>query len=142
MAEFHRYGIKTLEQANEFFKWWLPKHNAKFGVNPHSESVFRELPADIDLGYVLSYKQTRKCDKGGCFSLDGYVFQVLGLCNKQIEVLINNNFGVKAYFKGKYYDVVPISEGKKIIDQSESLKSIMERFVAYYTLKNEHSLSA
>ena len=142
VAEFHRYGVKTIDQANDFFKWWLPQHNAKFGVNGRSESVFRELPADINLDYVLSYKKTRKCDKGGCFSMDGYLFQVLGLCNSQIEVLISKTFGVKAYFKGEYYDVVPISEGKKIIDPSESLRSIMDRFVAYYTLKNEHSLSA
>ena len=142
VAEFHRYGVKNMKQANEFFKWWLPKHNAQFGVNADSGSVFSEVPANVDLDYILSHKETRTLDSGGVFSLNGYKFQALGLRNCKITVVINKRYGLKACFKGKYYDILPICEGKKKIAPSDSVKAIIDKFVAFYTLKNEHSSSA
>jgi len=140
-VEFALRGIDNIEAANKFLKEeYIDMYNAKFGVNHEVKSCFVKLPSSVDLDELLSWKTTRKTDRGGCFSLNNVLFRVEGtaIIRKTVEVLISKRLGIVVKHNNKFYDVIPISFKKQNIDSSDSTNMIVARFVALYTLKNEH----
>ena len=139
-VEFALRGIYNIDDANKFLEEeYIDMYNYSFGVNHEAASCFVPLPSIVDLGKLLSWKTTRKTDKGGCFSLNSVKFRVEGMViGKTVEVLISKRLGIVAKFDGKFYDVVPLEVGQKNITSSDSIEMILSRFIHFYTLKNEH----
>ena len=141
-TEFRLRNIKTIDEANEFLKTYIPKFNKKFSINPkEKKSSFMELPKFINLDYLLSVKYTRVVDVSNCVSLNGFMFVIDTkeiLHKKKIEVCISKRIGVKARFNDKWYKVIPISNSnKKSLKSNDSVKAIIEQFVYFNCLKNE-----
>jgi transposase len=139
ITEFKLRGICDIASANRFLQdEYIDIFNAEFAVNRDCKSCFVPLPRNVDLDELLSWKTTRKVDKGCVFSLNSIKFKTSHkLANKIIEILISKKLGIVAKHEGRFYDVYPLSEGVSS-KSSDSVAEIVNRFVNHYTLKNEH----
>ena len=142
MTEFRRHNIKTIDEANEFFKSYIPKFNKKFSVEPKSKTAsFMELPKYINLDYLLSVKYTRTVDVSNCISMSGTTFVIDTkeiLHKKKVEVCISKRIGLKARFNDKWYKIIPLSgSNKKSLKSNDSVEAIIQKFIYLNCLKNE-----
>ena len=70
-------GAKTLEQAREVLKGFLPHYNRRFCVLPRKEqAVFRKAPPKAVLHKILCLKETRIVKKDHTVSFEGLVLQI------------------------------------------------------------------
>lgn len=141
-TEFRVHNITTPEQANEFFKTYIPKYNKRFAVpaeNP--KSSFMELPKHVNLDYVLSVKYSRTIDASNSFVLNGTTFVIDTkeiLHKKKLEVCISKRIGMKARFEDKWYKITPIAtSNKKSLKSIDSVEAIVQHFIDFNCLKNE-----
>ena len=106
---FRRLGIRTPEAANDYLrKVYIPFFNSLYEVQPQSHAICFK-PVRENLSELLSVKISRYCDKDGYFMLyDNYFYcpSLAGSFKKKIDVCISNDFGIKARYKGKFYDVI------------------------------------
>ena len=138
--EFAIRNITTIDEANKFLKEeYIDMFNKQFAVNRDSKSCFVPLPTTVNLDELLTWKTTRKVDKGCSFSLNSVKFSTsTDLASKTIQLLISKRLGIVASHNQKFYDVKPILLNQKNITSSDSVEMIFNRFVDFYTLKNEH----
>ena len=141
-TEFRIHNITTVEQANEFFKKFIPKYNKRFGVEAeNAKSSFMELPEYVNLDYLLSVKYTRIADASNSISISGTTFLIETkeiLHKKKIEVCISKRIGVKARFNDRWYKLIPITNSNKTsLKSNDSVKAIIEQFIYFNCLKNE-----
>lgn len=110
VSEFRINNIKTIEEANKFFKIFIPSYNKKFSVKAECEEIhFTKVPPYIDLNLLLSIKLTRMIDNGGCFTIQNNKFQILNnniLPRVKVEVYINKKEGIFVLHNGIKYKVV------------------------------------
>ena len=63
--EMRLAGISTLEQANEFLKEYLPKHNAKHAVAPAKETnLHKPVPKHLNIEEIFCIKEFRTITGG------------------------------------------------------------------------------
>lgn len=141
-TEFRLHKITTPEQANEFFKTFIPKFNKKFAVAAeNTKSSFMELPKYVNLDYVLSVKYARTVDVGNSINISGTTFTIDTkeiLHKKKIEVCISKRIGMKVRFENKWYKLCPIApNNKKGLKSSDSVEAIIQHFIDFNCLKNE-----
>jgi len=141
-TEFRRHNIKTIEEANEFLKTYIPKFNKKFSIEPKDKkSSFMKLPKYVNLDYLLSVKYTRTVDVSNCISISGTTFVIETkeiLHKKKIEICISKRIGLKARFNDKWYKVTPITNSnKKSVKSNDSVEAIIQQFIFLNCLKNE-----
>lgn len=141
-TEFRIHNITTVEQANEFFKTFIPKYNKRFSVSPENPaSSFMELPKYINLDYLLSVKFSRTVDVSNAISLSGTTFVIETneiLHKKKIEVCISKRIGIKARFNNKWYKITPVtSTNKNSLKSHDSVEAIIQEFIYFNCLKNE-----
>ena len=141
-TEFRLHNITTPEEANDFFKSFIPKFNKKFSVPAeNSQSSFMELPKHINLDYVLSVKYTRNVALGNSINMSGTTFTIDTkeiLHKKKIEICISKRIGMKARFQDKWYKIMPIaSNNKKDLKSNDSVEAIIQHFINLNCLKNE-----
>lgn len=141
-TEFRRHSITTVNEANEFFKNYIPKFNKKFSIEPkHPKSSFMKLPKYVNLDYLLSVKYIRTVDVSNCISVNGTTFVIDTkeiLHKKKIEVCISKRIGVKVRFDDKWYKVTPLyNSNKKSLKSNDSIQTIIDNFIFYNCLKNE-----
>jgi transposase len=138
--------ITTIEAANKYLREvYINTINEKFKVpaeNP--KSAFAECPEFLDLDTLLSMKYTRTLDSGGCFSFNKVILRS-NIPNARrgakIQVLVNENFGVKVLWKEKLYTPTPLIDQKHRQIGGSSVKSIFDEFVQKHCLKNEHRVA-
>lgn len=88
--EFRIYGIKTIDEANEYLRKWLRKHSSKHvhattGMIPDERfknSCFRPLPPNVNLDDIFCLRATRVVKKDNTFSYNGKVFQLIGTISR------------------------------------------------------------
>ena len=138
-TEFRLRGIRDMDTANDFLQnEYIAMYNAEFGKEPKNGSCFVPLPSNVDLDELLSWKVSRKVDKGCTFSLNSIKFSVpCELVSKTIEVLISKKLGIVVKHNGKFFDTRPLMSSGNI-SNSDSVEMIIKRFVHHHTLKNEH----
>lgn len=141
-TEFRLHNITTIDQANEFFKTYIPKFNKKFSIEPkEKKSSFMKFPKYINLDYLLSVKYFRTVDVSNCISISGTTFIIDTkeiLHKKKIEICISKRIGIKARFNDKWYKITPLSNSnKKSLKSNDSVQAIIQQFIYYNCLKNE-----
>lgn len=141
-TEFRLHNITTIDQANEFFKTYIPKFNKKFSIEPkEKKSSFMKFPKYINLDYLLSVKYFRTVDVSNCISISGTTFVIDTkeiLHKKKIEICISKRIGIKARFNDKWYKITPLSNSnKKSLKSNDSVQAIIQQFIYYNCLKNE-----
>ena len=141
-TEFRIHNITSPEQANEFFKTFIPKYNKKFAIDASDpNSSFMEVPNFVNLDYLLSVKYTRIVDASNAISINGITFVVETreiLHKKKIEICISKRIGVKGRFNNKWYKLTPLSNtNKKSLKSNDSIEAILQQFIYFNCLKNE-----
>jgi len=141
-VEFAMNDITTIEDANKFLKKYLNKYNKKFAKEPtNNVSAYIPLPEYANLDILLSVKEVRTPDASNTVSINGTLFKIN--CNeilhkKKITICINKKIGIKALYKDKLYNVIPIfNKNNLTISSSDSIENIINNFVFYYCFKNE-----
>jgi transposase len=72
VSELRRKGIATLEDANELFAWYLPRHNRRFAVEPaDAEPAWRSWPSDLPPEAVLCFEYPRRAQRDATVGWDG-----------------------------------------------------------------------
>lgn len=52
--------IFNINQANDFLKEYLPKHNLMFSISPKNpKNLHRSIPNDIDIDWILAFREKR-----------------------------------------------------------------------------------
>ena len=60
IKEMRLKGIKTIEEANRFLRYYLPIYNKRFSLKPAEElDLHRVIPGDLDLDRILCVKTER-----------------------------------------------------------------------------------
>jgi hypothetical protein len=60
VKEMRLRGIRTIQEANEFLKHYLPVYNRRFGVGPlEANDLHRSVPKGLDLDSILCVKTER-----------------------------------------------------------------------------------
>ena len=60
VKEMRLRGIRTIQEANEFLKHYLPVYNRRFAVRPlEANDLHRSVPKDLDLDSILCVKTER-----------------------------------------------------------------------------------
>jgi len=106
--------INTIEEANAFLLWFIPRYNARFAVPPAKEApAFRPLTPDLDLDVILTIREPRKALGGSIISYHNTKFSLLddhghaiGLSkHDSILVLTHMDGAISALYKGKCYSL-------------------------------------
>ena len=92
-------GAKTVEQAREVLKGFLPHYNRRFCVLPRKEqAVFRKAPPKAVLHKILCLKETRLVKKDHTVSFEGLVLQIPP--SKMYPCLADRKVDVREYRDG------------------------------------------
>jgi len=77
-AELRLQGIHTIEEANAFLKKFLKRFNRRFAVDPReSEKAWREVPRDLDLDRIISFRYTSIVGNDNAVRLGGLTLDIL-----------------------------------------------------------------
>jgi DNA-binding Lrp family transcriptional regulator len=75
--EMRLAGISSLEQANEFLKEYLPKHNARFAVDPAKRTnLHRPVPKHLNLDDIFCVKEFRTVTGGYTIQWKNRIFLI------------------------------------------------------------------
>jgi len=76
--ELRLAGITILEDANAFLPCFMEHFNARFAQEPQdSHNAWVPLPADLDIAYYFSVRETRTVRADHCISFAGQLLQLL-----------------------------------------------------------------
>ena len=77
-AELRLEGIDQIEEANAFLKKFLKRFNRRFAVDPReSEKAWREVPRDLDLDRIISFRYTSIVGNDNAVRLGGLTLDIL-----------------------------------------------------------------
>ncbi len=77
VKEMRLKGIRTVEEANEFLKHYLPVYNRRFSVRPQEASdLHRPLPQGMDLDSILCIKTERTVRKDFTVAHNKKLYQI------------------------------------------------------------------
>ncbi|MHB8960703.1 MAG: ISNCY family transposase [Candidatus Limnocylindrales bacterium] len=75
VSELRRSGAATLEDANELFAWYLPRHNRRFAVEAADpDPAWRAWPSDLPPEAVLCFEYPRRVARDATVAWDGGSF--------------------------------------------------------------------
>jgi hypothetical protein len=76
--ELRLAGVTTLEEANAFLPSFMEHYNLRFAKEPQdSHNAWVPLPADLDIAYYFSVRETRTVRADHCISFAGQLLQLL-----------------------------------------------------------------
>ena len=71
-SEFRRAGVATLEEANELFAWYLPRHNRRFGVPAADPApAWRPWTSPVPPEAVFCFEYSRRVASDATVAWDG-----------------------------------------------------------------------
>jgi transposase len=119
--EFKIANITTIDQANDFFKSYIPKFNAKFSVPAYDTlNAYRSINENLNLENILCVKEHRILDNGLVFSFYNKHFKIISNNSNsmiypktKIKVLVSPMFGIKAQYGEKIFEVTPFIKREK-----------------------------
>lgn len=72
VAELRRARVDSIEGANALFAWYLPRHNARFGIEPATaEPAWRPWTADVPPEAVFCFQYRRRIEADDTIRWDG-----------------------------------------------------------------------
>jgi hypothetical protein len=72
VTELRLAGARTREEANAVLAAWLPRHNARFAVEPADPTpAWRPVPGGLEPEEVLCFRHVRVVARDGTFTLAG-----------------------------------------------------------------------
>ena len=136
---FRRLGIQDNQAANTFLKSYIPVLNKEFSIPPASPlSYFRHRKLNLD--YLLSIKIKCHTDQYGYFLFHSQYFKLLSprKCHVNFVLCISEQYGLKAFIKGKYYDV-EIDDNILTSVRGDKMTHVEEDLISRFLLSDVHS---
>lgn len=141
---FRFLKIDTIDAANRFLSGWVEEFNDKFSVKAREPvKAWCSISQDFNLDYKLSLKFSCHTDSMGYFTFHDCDFRLVApfkAC-KNFELCLSEQFGVRAYMAGKWYEVKLAD--KYLQDCYGDRMSIVEKdLISRFLLNDLHSLYA
>lgn len=105
---FRFLKIDTIERANAFLSDFIDGFNARFAVPPQDSALHWKAPPHCaDFDFLFSVRTEKKTRASGSFVYHGYKFNLLSARSSCVRftLCLSENYGLRAYRDGKYYDV-------------------------------------
>lgn len=141
---FRFLHIDTIDEANKFLSSWIDSYNARFAIAPKDTNpAWRPLPERFDYDYKLSIKFSSSTDSMGYFNFHDCDFRLCAPLRayKKFELCLSENFGLRAYMDGKWYDV-ELAERYLQDVVSDRMTKVEKDLISRYLLKDIHSAYA
>ena len=86
LVELRLLGVKTIKEANEFLRVYLPQYNKQFATShPHDTThVFEGIPSDEEINLTLAVLDERIIDGGNCICFENNYYRLLDQDAKQV----------------------------------------------------------
>ncbi len=125
IKEMRLAGIKTKEEANEFLKGYLPKHNKRFSVPALKKEDLhnKELPSEKELKKILCIKTRRSFRKDSVIRHNNRFYQLKDLPRKRIKsVFVEDRLDGSMWVRNngsylKYKEIDPALITKPVVDK-------------------------
>lgn len=105
---FRFLKIDTIEKANAFLSDFIDGFNARFAVSAQNEALhWKNPPCVFDTDYLFAVRAEKKTRANGSFIYHGYKFNLCAARAACVSftLCLSENYGLRAYVGGKYYDV-------------------------------------
>ena len=105
---FRFLHIDTIEKANAFLAGFIDGFNARFAVTAQDSAIhWKNPPAASDFDFLFSVRAEKKTRANGSFIYHGYKLNLLAsrAACVSFTLCLSENYGLRAYMGGKYYDV-------------------------------------
>ena len=128
---FWLHGIKTIDEANEALPRYIRTFNKRY-AKTQKESVWVPV-SDSQLDRHLKLVTIAKTDRGGVFSLKGYLFQCPEMVNRKVKVCMSRKDGLWCE---------PLEESKRLsvhlveTDDTGGMPEVWKELVDEFFLKN------
>ena len=77
IKEMRLAGVCTLEGANRFLRWYLPKYNRRFSLRPKERvNLHHQIPRGLDLDSIFSVREERVVRKDFTLVYHGQWYQI------------------------------------------------------------------
>lgn len=122
--EFRLRGITTIEQANEFSKEFLKKHNDRFSKKPMSAYDAHRSLEGYDLERILCRKEERSLNTSAIFQFNKVHYQLQGvseyrrLNRRKVEIRVTKEGKMRVFLQDKEVEVLPLSQ---VMEQPKEL---------------------
>jgi len=115
IKEMRLKGIKTIEEANKFFEYYLPIFNRRFSVEAlEKDDLHRSVGKDVDLDAILCIKEDHPLRNDFTVMHDKKLYQILERTNaKKVTVQERINGRMLIVHKGnplKYKQIIQIKK--------------------------------
>lgn len=140
---FRRYGINTIEKANEFLSSYIDIHNARFSVPAKDASAAWKRPkiTQAEIDFLLQVRVEKTTHADGTFVFHSFTFRLDAprrTCKKFV-LCMSERDGVRAYVDGAYYPVSLMDPLTDCVD--DAMPQVEKELVAKYCLRDQHVLS-
>lgn len=104
VKEMRLKGIKSIEEANEFLKQYLPVYNKRFEVETRDNgNVHRRMPRGINLDRILCIKTERTLKNDNTIAHDKKLYQIEeGTKGKRVQVEQRINGTMRISYQGEF----------------------------------------
>jgi len=140
VKEMRLAGIRTVDEANEFLEWYLPKHNRKFSISPAKKGdLHRKSPGKRELKKILCIQTERSLRNDAVIEHNGKFYQIKDIRRRRIKTVIvedrlDGSMQVRnngSYFKYREIDA-------QLIRRAETEKKVRNRARRVYIPPKDH----
>lgn len=118
VSEMRLAGVKTIDQANEVLRDFIPRFNRLFGVTPAQPgSAYRQLNPSTCLDDVLCFKYIRTVANDNTVQFNGATLQIMAdehrasYARAQVEVQERLDGSIVVAYQGRTLAAVPAPDG-------------------------------
>ena len=137
---FRKFGIKTIEEANEYLKTYIDKYNARFAI-PAQESRlhWKEPSKTVDFDFLFSVRTEKKTNTNGIFMYHGYKFRLIARHSARVRFTfcLSESYGLKGFMNGKYYDIELCEPICDVV--GDPMPAVEKDLIYRYLLADQHS---
>jgi hypothetical protein len=118
IKEMRLKGIKTIEEANRFLRYYLPLYNKRFSLRAGEElDLHRPIPQDLDLDRILCFKTERALRNDFTIAHNNKLYQIKdNIITKKVTVEDRIDGSMLISYKGA------ILKFKEIITRSKRIE--------------------
>jgi len=143
--ELRLAGISTMEQANEFLKEYLPKHNTNYAVAPAKETnLHKPVPKQLNIEEIFCIKEFRSITGGYTIQWRNRIFLIKNpsITMRKQRVCVMERFDGKITLKlnGKHlsFEEVTIKDLLALAKIQKAAQKLIKKARVYYPAPKNH----
>jgi len=131
IAEMRLAGIRNYKQANKFLDAFIPDHNRRFAIKD-VPSVFRTLPAGIDLDTIFCVKKERTVNNDNTIQFQGQIIQIppsyrhLNFAGRKVDLCVLEDKRILVLYRNTVICRTNLSKNNKTVKQEKKIEKILD----------------